>query len=119
MNKLISMIILLCVLVGSVSATELPVIGKATIKKGAELPIIVMVTPTRPMPGMVKAFEDQVAYVLEKTEADPGVHRGGYILDGQGFVHDCPTHGRELMGISVIILPIELVEDGSVEIELF
>jgi hypothetical protein len=114
-----SVVILLCVLAVSVSAMELPVIGKATIKKGTALPMILMVTPTRPVPGMAIAFEDQVVYITAKMEAEPGQHRGGYVIDGQGFSHDCPAHGKEVMGMAMIVLPIEEIESGNVTIELF
>lgn len=115
----VSMIISLCVLVGSVSAIGLPIIGKATIKKGTTLPIVVMVTPTQPVNGEVTAFEDQVVYINAKIDTKPGLHRGGYILDGEGFIHDCSTHGRERIGLSLIILPQSVVLSGVVKIELF
>ena len=101
------------------AADEIKVIGKAAIKKGAVLEIIVMVSPTKPMVGTVVAFEDQVLYVMDKIEPDAGSHRGGYMLDGQGFVHDCRTHGREVMGLSIIVLPIEVIEAGKATVKLF
>jgi hypothetical protein len=122
MKKLISMITLLCVLsfVGVGFAVELPIIGKATIKKGVMLPIVIQVTPAEIKVGSAAAFKDQTMYITHKMKADPdGSHRGGYMLDGQGFMHDCPVHGKEIMGPSMIVLPIEEVENGNVTVELF
>jgi len=121
MKKLISMITLLCVLsfVGTGFAIELPIIGKATIKKGVALPIIVMESATDVSVGEAVSFEDQVLYILNVMEPLPGQHRGGYNLDAQGFMHDCPVHGKEIIGPSIIALPIEEVENGNVAIKLF
>ena len=96
------------------------VIGKATVKKGTVLSVLVSGRNSgAPLFGTAKAFEDQELYIVNKFSAKPGVHLGGYTLDGEGFAHDCPTHGEEVIGPSIILLPIELVETGEVTIELF
>ena len=120
MKKLMSMVIVLFfVWINIGAAMELPVIGKAAIKKGTELPIVVMTGPTDVIVGDVTAFEDQVVYLTAAVLPVEGEHRGGYTADGEGFVHDCKIHGREVMGISILIISIEQVESGEITIELF
>jgi len=99
------------------AASSTKVIGIATVKKGVILPIVLYL-PTGPTNGLVQAFKDQELYIEAKLPAD-GEHRGGYILIGSGFEHDCPVHGKEVMGDSMVVVPIEEVESGNVSIKLF
>lgn len=101
------------------AASSTQIIGVATVKKGTQLAIIAFLS-RGPTVGSVIAFEDQKFYIKSKIKADEKKgHRGGYMLIGDGFVHDCPAHGKEVMGECLIILPIEAVEDGVVSIKLF
>lgn len=124
MNKKLSLIIFFTIVALTFSSLalaveEIPVIGKATIKKGTVLPVIMVTMMGGRTVGIVKAFKGHELYILKKLPAKAGVHRGSYMLDGEGFAHDCPTHGEEVIGPSIILLPIELVETGEVTIELF
>jgi len=120
MKTRLSLIVLLTIIALTFSGlalavTGIPVIGKATINKGTVLMIDMMNGST----GMVKAIEDQELYILAKTPSKPGVHGGGYLLDGDGFAHDCPVHGKEVMGPSIIILPAEDIDAGRATVKLF
>ena len=123
MKTKLSLIVLLTIIALTFSSmsfardTGIPVLGKATVKNGVILP---MIDSSEAAFGSVKSFGDQEAYILKVLPAKPGVHRGGYMLDGENFKHSCPIHGEEVMtGPSIIVLPIEFVEDGDVTIELF
>jgi len=129
MRKLKSIIVVLCVLslVATFYVTEtecaaksIKVIGKATIKKGTILPALLIIeNRTAPVFGEMRSFEDQAVYIVEILPPNPGVHRGGYIADSEGFAHDCRTHGKEVMGESKIIIPTEEVEKGNATIKIF
>lgn len=129
-TKLISAIIVLCVLsfvsgfaVNKGFAAGQTVIGKATITKGTLLNGVIG-NPPNITTFNFNAFKDQTLYIIEKVEPIPDKHPGGYVLDGSGFSHDCPFHGEEIIGteegsIVMIGLPMRLVADGTVKIELF
>jgi len=68
---------------------------------------------------MFVAFEDTTIYILEKIAPVAGSHNGGYMADSDGFPHNCPTHGLEPMGPGIILIPQQLVDDGTVEVMLF
>jgi hypothetical protein len=121
MKTRLSLIVLLTIIALTFSSlalaveTGIPVIGKATINKGTVLMIDMMSGGV----GTVKAIEDQELYILSKVPAKPGAHLGGYLLDGDGFAHNCPVHGKEVMGPSIIILPAETINDGNATVQLF
>lgn len=117
----VAMVISLLSLPGWVYAgdSDMKVIGRAIISKGAILPAVIMLSLERYVRAEVKSFEDQVIYILDKRDG-PGLGgKGAYMLDGDGFAHDCPEHGRELIGPGIIILPYESVVPGTASIELF
>jgi len=123
-TKLTSAVVVLCVLsfVASVcvfAAEGTKVLGKATITKGTTLPGMSMINDTQGLGFTFVAFEDQELYIIDKVAADPGIHKGGYILQADGFQHACPTHGLETINMGKIVLPIELVEDGTITIILY
>jgi hypothetical protein len=103
----------------SFAASTTKIIGIATVKKGVILPVVLHL-PTGPVAGTVQAFKDQELYIEMKLPADvDGAHRGGYILIGSGFIHDCPIHGAEPMDETTVLVPMEEVENGNVTIKLF
>lgn len=121
MKTRLSLIVLLTIIALTFSSpalaarSGLPVLGKATIKKGTVLMIEMLAGGV----GTVKAIEDQELYILSKVPAKPGVHLGGYLLDGEGFAHNCPAHGKETMPASIIVLPTEVINDGNATVQLF
>lgn len=125
MKRKLSLIVLLTIVALTLSSLALainhglPVIGKATIKDGASFPIVEINKTGSTSLGVIVAAGDQDLYILNKFAPEAGKHRGGYLLDGEGFVHNCPVHGEEKMGASLIILPIEFVEQGKATIQLF
>lgn len=95
------------------------VIGEATIKKGTELLGAIFSENAVMRKFMFKAFEDQTLYITEKIDASEE-SPGGYLLDGTGFIHHCPTHGREPMPEEAYIaVRMEQVESGAVTIRIF
>jgi hypothetical protein len=115
-TSLIMAIVALSVLSFGISqtlASEMPVIGKAHVKKGTMLVMLVMMGPGM-MPMTVEAFEDQTLYIIEKVPADDE-QSGGYIADGEGFVHNCPTHGREVLsGLpTMVMLPNDFLNSEN------
>ncbi len=129
-TKLMSGIVVLCILsfvagfmVNKGFAASQSVIGKATITKGTKLDGVIGYPPNITTFNFI-AFKDQTLYITEQVEPIPDKHPGGYVLDGSGFSHDCPFHGEEIIGtkegsIVMIGLPMRLVADGTVKIELF
>lgn len=129
-TKLMSGIVVLCILsfvagfvVNKGFAAGQTVIGKATITKGTLLNGV-LGNPPNITTFNFKAFKDQTLYIIKKVEPVPDKHPGGYVLDGSGFFHDCSFHGEEIVGteegsIVMISLPMGLVTDGTVKIELF
>ena len=95
------------------------VIGKAYIKKGTAFGGILFLGEGLFIPTSFVAFEDTEVYLFRKDPPAPGVHDGGYIADGENFPHDCPQHGREPTGPSIFGIPIGMVKDGTVKVELF
>jgi hypothetical protein len=113
----------------SSAADSKPVIGKAFVKKGTELGGVVFMNVNgawMPAEFIFKAVKDQILYVTKKVPPLADTHNGGYILIGDGFAHDCPHHGEEIMEKATIGLPTEQVGDGiakdgtlRVKVELF
>jgi hypothetical protein len=102
------------------AAEATAIIGKANIKAGTEFGGITMISKTKGTPFTFTALEDQTLYVIKKLGPKAGMHNGGYILDATGFKHSCPAHGLEVINETARIgLPIEMVDDGTVEIILF
>ena len=127
-TKLMVAIVALCVLsfaagvcINEALASGTKIIGKAKVKKGSVLMGLVM-TPRGLLPIVVEAFEDQEIYIFDKIPATEG-NRGGYSADGEGFVHNCPEHGREVMSGApiMIVIPLEQTEkaDSGVTVLLF
>jgi len=94
------------------------VIGKAIIKAGVRLDGVVMVMPGQMTEFRFKSFKEQTAYILDKVAAE-GTTPGGYILEGDGLAHDCPIHGEEPMGTSMLVVTQPRVDSGEVTIQLF
>lgn len=113
----------------SSAADSQAVIGKAFVKKGTELGGVVFKNVNGAQISgefVFKAVKDQTLYITKKVPPLDGVHNGGYILIGDGFAHDCPHHGEEIMEKATIGLPTEQVGDGTakdgtlrVKVELF
>ena len=123
MKKLSIVMFLVITLVLSsacLAAGTTKVIGVATVKKGTQLPIMMMLPQGGAM-GELKSFEDQEVYIQELIEpADDGSHNGGFVLMTSGFVNNCEIHGREVLDdIGIILLPVEEVEAGNVSVKLF
>lgn len=119
MRKLFLLCLLVLCLTAGVCFGAETVIGKAHVTKGTELGGV-LIFNQQAIPFVFCAAEDQDVYILEVSPPLEGVHRGGYVLEGEGFIHMCPEHGREIMPeLSTIGLPIEMIEQGIVSITLF
>jgi len=105
------------------SAEGIKVLGKATIKAGVQLNGVIMLSTSRFNSSRITgfrfiSFKDQTMYIIEKIETEGNVI-SGYILDGDGFSHACPTHGPEIMKQSMIAVPQSIIDSGDVTIKLF
>jgi hypothetical protein len=117
-KSLLICFLILCLTAGMCFAAE-NVIGKAHIKKGTELGGVLVIN-NKILPFVFISAKDQDVYILQSVPPMEGVHRGGYSLEGEGFLHMCPEHGVEAMPeMSTIGLPIEMIEQGIVSLTFF
>jgi len=117
LNIVLLSIVMFALLLTSVNAAD-KVIGKVHIKKGTEVAVFIPVGNQGHMPFIGTAFKDQSFYILDKVaDGDDFVYK----VDGQGFSHDCSTHGEEVFNIpNVFIVILESDIDGeSVKVEIF
>jgi len=117
-----SIVLVLCILAfvsAPVSANSTQVFGKVTIAAGVILPGVLF-TENGPTNLRLISFEEQTLYITEELKAEPGKHDGGFIADGNGFVHLCSQHGRELMPNGTLILvPKPMIDGVNIIVKLF
>ena len=110
-------VLVVSMLVSSIALAQDAVIGKVYLKAGAEVFVLTPAGGGTYIPFSGTAFEDQEFYILELIENDKGK---GYKVDGNGFVHNCPTHGKETFNENILILVLEQQVDGiNIRVELF
>jgi hypothetical protein len=121
-NLLMLAIVLLCAtsfVVVAAAQTSSTVLGKAEIKKGTRLGGVLLPGGNKAIPSTFIAYEDQVMYIIQILDAKPGKHNGGYMLSGDGFIHSCPIHGKEIMGNARMALSNDAVNSGAVTVIMF
>jgi hypothetical protein len=114
----VALITLSLILPNLSAASEVKVVGKVHLKKGAEVLTLVPAGGNQYVPFQGKSFKAQTFYILEVTTHNKIT---GYKIDGQGFSHDCPAHGEEIfsdVGLLLIIFD-EQVDNDLITIELF
>ena len=101
-------------LVGLVSAGQTTkVIGECEITAGSSWLAFILLPDGRMGQVEVEAYEDQIVYILAKDDAAKS-----YMGQMDGFIHNCPTHGREVLELikGAILIPYD---DANAKCKLF
>jgi len=98
------------------------VIGKITIPKGAVM-IGLVIVEGEPIVVELVSFDDQIVYVTERLEAsvaeDGSILDAGYMLNMDGFRHDCRSHGLEIIPEVISVISDSRIESEGFKLELF
>ena len=115
------LIVMFLLMTTSVFAQQ-KVLGKLHIKKGVDV-LILLKFNEGAMPLSGTAFEDQTVYITKIIKEGEETF---YRADGDKFIHDCPAHGREVLGADVmgvtdiiIIVPKKAVDGDKFKVEMF
>lgn len=98
------------------------VIGKITIPVGTKIIGLALVN-NRPIPFVVISFDDQDLYVLARVEATTDAAgnpvEAGYIVSLDGFRHNCPEHGLEIIEDAITAISDSRIKRDKLKLELF
>ncbi len=121
-TKIAVLLVMFVLMTTLVFASQQKVLGKLHIKKGVDV-LILLKFNEGAMPLSGTAFEDQTVYITKIIKEGEETF---YRADGDKFIHDCPAHGREVLGADVmgvtdiiIIVPKKAVDGDKFKVEMF